>query len=74
MSDALHAPARQAGLAVAPVVDGFIVVASLSVLRAVSSPDPPRTRGCGVAHGAPTPVDRLVTALPLSRSSSPSTF
>jgi hypothetical protein len=51
--DALHALAPDSGAPIELawlwplVVDGFIVVASLSVLRArCSSPDPPGTRGC----------------------------
>jgi len=79
---ALHALARdsgvQAGLAwLWPlVVDGFIAVASLSVLHAVLESRPARYPWCllllfstisvagNVAHGSPTPVGRLVAAVP----------
>jgi len=79
---ALHALAAESG--VPPglawlwplVVDGFIVVASLSVLHAVLEARPARYPWClllvfaavsvagNVAHGAPTPVGRLVAAVP----------
>ena len=79
---ALHALARDSGVPAALawmwplVVDGFIVVASLSVLHAVLEARPARYPWCllllfsavsvagNVAHGPPTPVGRLVAAVP----------
>ena len=79
---ALHALARDSGVPAALawlwplVVDGFIVVASLSVLHAVLEGRPARYPWCllllfsavsvagNVAHGSPTPVGRLVAAVP----------
>jgi len=79
---ALHSLARDSGVPATLawlwplVVDGFIVVASLSVLHAVLEARPARYPWCllllfsavsvagNVAHGAPTPVGRLVAAVP----------
>jgi len=79
---ALHSLARDSGVPATLswlwplVVDGFIVVASLSVLHAVLESRPARYPWCllllfsvvsvagNVAHGAPTPVGRLVSAVP----------
>ena len=79
---ALHALARDSGVPATLawlwplVVDGFIVVASLSVLHAVLESRPARypwflllgfsavSVAGNVAHGAPTPVGRLVAAVP----------
>lgn len=79
---ALHSLARDSGVPATLawlwplVVDGFIVVASLSVLHAVLECRPARYPWCllllfsavsvagNVAHGAPTPVGRLVAAVP----------
>ena len=79
---ALHALAQDSGVPAALawlwplVVDGFIVVASLSVLHAVLEDRPAGypwvlllcfsavSVAGNVAHGAPTPVGRLVAAVP----------
>lgn len=79
---ALHALARDSGVPATLawlwplVVDGFIVVASLSVLHAVLELRPAAypwallllfsavSVAGNVAHGAPTPVGRLVAAVP----------
>jgi hypothetical protein len=80
--DALHALARDSGAPIELawlwplIVDGFIVVASLSVLRAVLESRPAWhpwllllifstvSVAGNLAHGAPTPVGRLVAAVP----------
>jgi hypothetical protein len=80
--DALHALARDSGAPIELawlwplIVDGFIVVASLSVLRAVLESRPAwhpwllllifstLSVAGNVAHGPPTPVGRLVAAIP----------